>query len=210
MDATIPYSTPATATNGTYYIKATTVSGYFDVKPVEVTIDQIPVPNAGPDQVLEYLFSTTLDAEYPDNNLTGIWSVMSGSCQFHDANDAKTTVSNLAIGTNVLAWSVTSGVCPPAADYVAIKVHDFVIPTLITPDMNGKNDYFILGGLETLGKTELTIFDRRGAKVYINKNYKNEWNGTDYRGNPLPDDTYFFVLKTESGKSISGYIVVRR
>jgi gliding motility-associated-like protein len=76
--------------------------------------------------------------------------------------------------------------------------------------MNGKNDYFILRGLETLGKTELTIFDRRGAKVYTNKNYKNEWNGVDNKGNLLPGDTYFFVLKTESGKSISGYVVVRR
>ena len=93
---------------------------------------------------------------------------------------------------------------------MAIKVHDLVIPTLITPNMDGKNDYFILRGLDTLGKTELTIFDRRGVRVYINKNYNNEWDGIDYNKNPLLDDTYFFVLKTENGKSLSGFIVIRR
>jgi gliding motility-associated-like protein len=210
IDATIPYSTPTTATTGTYYIKGTTVSGYFNVKPVVVTIDQMPVPNAGPDQVLEYLFSTILEAEDPGNNLKGSWSILSGSGQFFDANDAKTTVSNLSIGINVLMWTVINGVCPASSDYVAIEVHDLVIPTLITPDMNGKNDYFIIKGKETLGKIELIIFDRRGVKVYENKNYDNNWNGVDYNGNPLPDDTYFFVLKSENGKSLSGYIVIRR
>jgi gliding motility-associated-like protein len=107
-------------------------------------------------------------------------------------------------------WTVTNGVCPASSDSVAIEVHDLVIPTLITPDMNGKNDYFILRGKETLERTELIIFDRRGVKVYENKNYDNEWNGVDYNGNPLPDDTYFFVLKSENGKSLSGYIVIRR
>jgi gliding motility-associated-like protein len=89
-------------------------------------------------------------------------------------------------------------------------VNDFVIPTLITPNMDGRNDYFVLGGLSTLGRSELVIFDRRGAQVYKNSDYDNSWNGVDYNKNPLPDDTYFYVLKTANGKSISGYIVIRR
>ncbi len=210
VDATISYSTPTAATKGIYYIKGTTVLGYFDVKQVVVTVDHMPVAHAGPDQVLEYVFTTTLEADDPGNNLTGMWSLISGSGLFSDSNDAKTSISNLAIGINVLMWTVTNGVCPDSSDYMAIKVHDLVIPTLITPDMDGKNDYFILRGLNTLGKTELTIFDRRGMRVYINKNYNNEWNGIDYNKNPLLEDTYFFVLKTENGKSLSGFIVIRR
>jgi hypothetical protein len=29
-------------------------------------------------------------------------------------------------------------------------------------------------------------------------------------GEPLPDDTYFVVLKGKNGKSISSYLVIRR
>jgi gliding motility-associated-like protein len=81
---------------------------------------------------------------------------------------------------------------------------------LVTPNMDGNNDYFVLRGSATLGKMELTIFDRRGAQVYKNSNYDNKWNGVDHNENPLPEDTYYYVLRSENGKSLSGYIVIRR
>ena len=76
--------------------------------------------------------------------------------------------------------------------------------------MDGRNDYFVIKGLSSLGKTELLIFDRRGVQVYRNPDYNNLWNGVDFNKKPLPDDTYFYVIKSENGKSISGYIVIRR
>jgi gliding motility-associated-like protein len=167
------------------------------------------VPNAGSDQVLEYQFSTTLDAIL-NKNETGIWSLISGSGNFYDSADPKTLVSDLTSGDNFLLWTVKNGVCPAVFDTVNISVNNLIIPTLITPNMDGRNDYFVLRGLATLGRTDLIIFDRRGTQVYRNKDYDNSWNGVDYKQNPLPDDTYFFVLKAANGKSISGYIVIRR
>jgi gliding motility-associated-like protein len=207
--ASIPYNTPAQATEGTYYIKGTTTSGCSDIKPVTVTVLQQPVAVAGPDQVLQYQFTTTLDADVPDENLTGTWSVTSGSGHFADPNNAKTTVSDLAAGENILAWSVDNGVCPPSLDYISITVHDLLIPTLITPNYDNLNDFFVLNGLESLGKTSLTVIDRRGVMVFENKEYDNRWDGVDYNGNPLPDDTYFFILKPENREPVTGYIVVR-
>jgi gliding motility-associated-like protein len=103
-----------------------------------------------------------------------------------------------------------NGVCSAASDTVMIIVHDLTIPTLITPNMDGKNDFFVLRGLENLGKTELEIFNRGGVKVWKNEEYDNLWNGVDNYGHPLPDDTYFYVLRTVRGKSLSGYLVIRR
>jgi gliding motility-associated-like protein len=95
-------------------------------------------------------------------------------------------------------------------DYVTINVLNLIVPSLITPDMNGLNDFFLLQGIEALGRVELIVFDRRGLLVYENHDYDNLWHGTDYNGNPLPDDTYFYVIKAENGLSLSGYLYIRR
>ena len=76
--------------------------------------------------------------------------------------------------------------------------------------MDLKNDYFELRGIEVLGKVELTVFDRRGALVFENLDYDNLWHGTNYNGEPLPDDTYFYIIKAENGLSLSGYLYIRR
>jgi gliding motility-associated-like protein len=209
IDAKISYASPKAATAGTYYIKGTTVSGYFNIKPVNVTIDQLPVANAGDDQILDYQFSTTLDGSLAANQ-TGLWSLISGTGDLYDTDDPITLVSGLSSGDNIFLWTVKSGVCPLVSDSVSIIVQNLVIPTLITPNMDGRNDYFVLNGLTSLGKTELRIFDRRGAEVYKNMNYENGWNGVDYNNKPLPDDTYFYVIKAQNHKALKGYIVIRR
>ena len=208
--ATIPNKTPYSATAGIYYIKGTSTAGFFIVKPIMVTVDRVPLANAGPDQVLEFLFETTMNAELTHDYEKGMWSVISGTCVLSDTSYARSSVDNLSVGENKFLWTVTNGVCPASRDTVMVIVHDLIIKTLITPNMDGRNDYFVLRGLNALGKTELEIFDRRGVQVYSNRNYDNLWNGVDYKGNPLPDDTYFCIIKTGNGKTINGYIVIRR
>jgi gliding motility-associated-like protein len=207
--ATIPYSTPEKAQQGTYYIKGTTSSLCSDVKEVNVTILNAPSANAGASQALDYRFETTLDANDPAPGETGKWSIFTGSGNFTDINDPRTSVNNLAIGKNIFLWVVDNDACPPAFDTVTITVLDLTVPTLITPNNDGNNDFLIIRGIELQEKTELTIFNRRGTMVFENKNYDNQWNGVDYNGNPLPDDTYFFVIRTDRN-SRTGYIVIRR
>lgn len=208
--ATDPMSAPAAAPEGIYYIKGSIPGGCSSIEPVVVQTIQIPMADAGPDQILTYLFSTTLNAVAPDGNFTGTWSVEEGSGDFTDENDPKTRVSNLSVGENMLMWSVSNDVCPPTTDNMTITVTNLLIPSLITPDMNGMNDYFVLQGMEELGRVELTVFDRRGLIVFENHDYDNLWYGLDYNGNPLPDDTYFYIIEAENGASLAGYIVIRR
>jgi gliding motility-associated-like protein len=208
--ATIPYNTPSQATAGTWYIKGTTSLGCYGIQPVRVEVYPEPEAHAGPDQILKYKFDSQLDANYPDEYSTGKWSIISGSGTFSDDTEAKTYIENLAVGRNILMWRMDNKVCPPAEDYIVIMVNDLVIPTLIIPDMDGRNDYFILEGIESLGKTEIVIFDRRGMLVYKNDNYDNSWYGLDNKGHPLPGDTYFYVFRSETGFSNSGFIVVKR
>ncbi len=207
--ATLTLTNPAAVPAGTYYIMGTSTAGYSTTRPVVVTADELPVANAGLDQVLDYTFGTTLSADIPSVG-TGIWELVSGTGELFNAMAPSTQVNALSEGDNVFSWTVTNGACYPVTDFVTVKVNSLIIPTLITPNQDGANDYFVLRGLETLGRTELTIFDRRGLKVYENSDYDNSWEGQDYNSNPLADDTYFYVVRSENGTSLSGYIVVRR
>lgn len=212
-DATISFTTPTAATEGTYYIKGTSaITGCFDIKPVKVTVIQKPVARAGPDKVLENRSETNLDAINPGTNETGTWSVLSGSGVFSDNDDAKAAVRNLLPGKNIFLWTISNKICPPSYDTltVMVNVRDPEFPSLITPNMDGRNDYFVIEWNEMMGQTELIIFNRAGIQVYENMNYDNTWNGVDYKGNPLPDGTYFYLLKTDFGKAVSGFIVIRR
>lgn len=177
---------------------------------VEVEVWNKPVIDAGPDLELEYLFNTDLKATPLKLHETGSWSLISGTGTFTKTDNPETRINGLAEGENIILWRVTNGVCQAVDDYITIKVNDLFIPSLITPNGDEYNQYFVLQGIQTLGVTELVIFNRRGAQVYKNSNYDNTWDGKDYNGNDLPEDTYFYVIKSQNGKSLSGFVVIRR
>jgi gliding motility-associated-like protein len=175
-----------------------------------VEVREKPVVNAGPDQILNFLFETELEATVLKNHETGEWEILTGTGTFSDKNNNITNVTDLSLGDNNILWRVTNGVCAESSDTVLVKINEMNIPTLITPNLDGRNDFFIILGLESLGKTELIIFNRWGAIVFTDDNYANDWDGKDNNGNPLQEDTYFYILKSEKIKPIKGYIVIKR
>lgn len=192
-----------------YIVTLTDQYGCMNRDTVLIAVMEQPVAYAGPDQIIDYAFNAQLQATLRAGE-TGTWSITSGEGTFDDISDPQTMIYRLSLGDNVLQWIVTNGVCPESADQVTITVNELIIPTLITPNGDHLNEYFELRGIETLGVIELIIFDRGGTQVYKSSNYANDWNGVDQHGNPLPEDTYFYVMKPQNGKARSGYIVIRR
>jgi gliding motility-associated-like protein len=208
--ATIPLSNPEAVPEGTYYIKGTTREQCFDVKPVNVRVLSVPHAQAGRDTTLEYVFFSALKAVPPSAGEAGFWTVLKGSGKIVDPRNPSTSVTGMSVGSNIFLWTVTNNVCPDASDTLKITVHDINMPTLLTPNNDGKNEYFILEGSMGHAKTEFSVFDRRGARVFFTPDYDNRWNGVDYNGKPLPDGTYFYVFRSHDGKSKSGFVVLRR
>jgi gliding motility-associated-like protein len=44
----------------------------------------------------------------------------------------------------------------------------------------------------------LTVVNRWGDIVYESREYNNDWGGT-YKGNLLPQGTYYYILELENG-----------
>lgn len=203
-----PVATPQATT--AYTVTLTDQWGCKNSDQINVEVRVQPVANAGPDQTLEFLFETNFEANPLITNQTGEWTLLSGKGDIDDKDNPTSHVSSLGVNVNSFIWTVTNGICPVSADTVDIKVNDLIIPTLITPNLDGANDYFVIMGLESFGKTMLTVFNRWGGRVYENPEYDNSWDGTDEKGNPLPEDTYFYVLKPENRNTLKGYLVIRR
>jgi gliding motility-associated-like protein len=84
-------------------------------------------------------------------------------------------------------------------------VNDIFIPEALTPNGDGKNDFFEIKGLENYSNNNLEIFNRWGNKIYSAKPYKNDWNGStnsnERTGNgKLPSGTYFYLLNLGDDK----------
>ena len=100
-----------------------------------------------------------------------------------------------------------NGNCEDTAE-VKITVYDMFVPSVITPNGDGKNDNFKIG--EYSGKVELIIFNRWGNEEYTNGNYLNDWDGLNNKGVDIPNDTYFYILKFENGKILKGSVLIKR
>ena len=88
-----------------------------------------------------------------------------------------------------------------------------VIPNIFTPNGDNINDYFVIKNIE-YWNINLQVFNRWGVIVYEDNNYKNNWDGK-YKGNPLADGTYFYIIKTkgkDSGneKEYKGSLMIMR
>jgi gliding motility-associated-like protein len=68
---------------------------------------------------------------------------------------------------------------------------------IITPNDDGKNDYFIITcAIGT--NNHLSIYNRSGGLVYQTNNYTNNWTGVDGDHQTLPDGGYFWILEVFS------------
>jgi gliding motility-associated-like protein len=81
---------------------------------------------------------------------------------------------------------------------------------LFTPDGDGINDTWTIGGLGACTSCNLKIFNRYGQEVYSSSNYQNDWKGT-FGGKDLPDGTYYFVLQSQdTQKTYKGAVTILR
>ncbi len=86
---------------------------------------------------------------------------------------------------------------------------DLKIFTAVSPNGNGSNDTLLIQGIAKFPENELFIYNRWGNLVYSKKSYNNDWSVLS-DGNDLPVGTYFYTLKINGKKDLTGYIYVNK
>ena len=103
-----------------------------------------------------------------------------------------------------------SNACAVTANLRLTEPNMLEMPEGVSPNDDGDNDYFVIHGLEAYPNNDITIYNRWGNIVFVQNGYDNLWNGVNRYGEPLPDGTYFVVLKVPPFDTLTGYIDLRR
>ena len=118
-DWTLSGQTQTYTASGSYNDTIPNAVGCDSVITLNLTIDESSVADAGDNQTICDIDLAALSANSPASG-SGSWSVLSGSGNFNNSNNANTTVSGITQGLNQYTWSIISGVCPISIDTVII------------------------------------------------------------------------------------------
>jgi gliding motility-associated-like protein len=81
-------------------------------------------------------------------------------------------------------------------------ISEFQIPSFISPNGDGLNDYWIIENLEQYPEVSVKIYNRWGSPVYWAEHYTNNWAGTPKTSSTdavLPAGTYYYFIDTHTG-----------
>ncbi|MFM7193305.1 MAG: M43 family zinc metalloprotease, partial [Bacteroidota bacterium] len=83
-------------------------------------------------------------------------------------------------------------------------------PALFSPNNDGVNDYWFWANTLDYSNCRLLIYDRFGAVVYDKKGYDNTWNGRGMDGRQLEEEAYYYELRCDGTKTITGGVRIIR
>jgi gliding motility-associated-like protein len=78
-----------------------------------------------------------------------------------------------------------------------------VIPNIITPNGDGKNDFFQISNIDKVPNNHIIIFNRWGKVVYEKDSYNNEWDG-----GKCSDGVYYVILTYKDTMEHKGSVTI--
>ncbi len=151
-----------------------------------------------------------IDTTLISANNTGIINItVSGGLlpySYHWSNNATTEdLSELANGTYIV--TVTDINSCIAFDTIIINIPELplIIPSVITPNKDGKNDTWQILGIEQFNHVNIVIFNRWGDVVYKYDgstigylDVEKQWDGT-FSKHELPTGSYIYIIDFDYG-----------
>jgi gliding motility-associated-like protein len=196
--------------SGDYSIVATAGCGTFVDGPVTVTVNPLPVVDAGFDENVACNAVLTLNAT---GGITYSWSP-ANLCT--TPNQSSTLVNTSSSNTFYVVAIDSNGCVGRDSVSVSANCNAVVVPTGFSPNGDGVNDNYVITDIDQYPNANLKIFNRWGTLVYERNNYDNSWNGLSNVGkigigDVLPNGTYYYILDLGNDeKPFNGYVIIRR
>ncbi|MFZ4706643.1 MAG: gliding motility-associated C-terminal domain-containing protein, partial [Bacteroidales bacterium] len=156
----------------------------------------------------------------PENSLLTVSicdSALNGKISVNDDGSILYTPDSGFSGDDQFCYVICDEGLPVLCDSAVVYIHvllkqDIHVVNGFSPNGDGIYDFLIINGIEAFPDNEIIIYNRYGDKIRALSHYDNHdviWDGSNSAGEPVPDGTYFYVLKINNQPSLSGWIFIR-
>ncbi len=184
----------------TVILKVTDIYGNENTETAIVTVTETNAP---------IIITKPLTVTLEDNGYVSISADELDNGSTDSCGDVYFTASKLDfscndLGENTITLTVTdeSGNTSTSSEIVTVlgstKGCGIKISEAITPNGDGINDTWMIYNIELHPNTSVRVFNRWGAQVYYNRDYKNDWDG-----NSLPSSgSYYYQVDVDGDGTI--------
>jgi large repetitive protein len=146
-----------------------------------------------------------------------------GQVLVNNDNTIRYTPNASAKGSDQFTYTICQNQCTRVCDTALVKINfeddsapcdlekidpKAIFPEGITPNGDQFNEFLVFKIVDKIGcptnyaKSDLSIFNRWGDKVFVQEPYENQWNGLTNGGQELPPGVYYYTLRIrkENGK----------
>ena len=194
-------------TNTTYNVTVSNADNCESSASVNISVNQLPVVD----------FDSTNAICSTDLNGTITSTVVSAAQPVAFLWSNGSTVANLTgLGVGEYTTTVTDGNgCDIVRTIEIISLNSencLVIPSVFTPNNDGKNDRFGIQQIEFFPGAKMEVYNRWNDLIFKSGNYDNPsnwWDGT-WKGKDMPMGSYVFILTLPDREPIQGIISIIR
>jgi gliding motility-associated-like protein len=165
----------------------------------------VVVPRKITDMILN--MTSTPETCWNERNGTATVVVQNGTPPYYfswddNANQTTATAMGLSPNSEYVVTVIDSDTCQVTGSvFVEGNSQCFFIATGITPNGDGVNDTWVLGGFEYYPECKVNVFNRWGQVVFTSIGYGAPWDGR-YNGELLPVADYYFTIDYSEEKEV--------
>jgi len=175
-----------------YYVTISDTMGCEATREVAVVVHPDPYVDAGEDETIKYGERIYL---HGTGSVVYEWTP---DYRIAPADSPNPMVDPLETTTYYVTGTSAEG-CK-AYDSVTVKVTNVIIPTVFSPNGDGRNDFFhLIPSFPGVRLLDISVYNRWGQRVFHGNQVGDKWDGS-FEGQPCDMGTYFFTIIYAIGK----------